>query len=415
MTSIGRVCLPTEQRDPSVTPDRPFRYIDIAAIDKDAKRITSAPEIMGAAAPSRARKAVRAGDVLVSTVRPNLNAVAVVPEDLDGEIASTGFCVLRANPDVCEGRFIFYWCLTPEFISSLIAQMRGANYPAVSDATVKRTSMPLAAPREQRRIVDLLERADGLRRKRVEADAMAEGIIPALFSKMFGDPPTNPKGWRRTPLGEVTAIDAPMVDPRQPEFADLPHIGPDRIEEGTGQLLPAKTAREEGLISGKYLFDSRHVLYSKIRPYLRKVALAAGRGLCSADMYPVTPIPGCLTREFLWALLLSTAFTNYTTEHSGRANIPKLNREQFAAYPCAVPPIELQRVFSGHAIRLQECACQRELARRCIGDLFSTMLHRAFTGELTAGWRKAHMKELMAEMEHQARVLESPTQEMAFA
>ena len=136
-STIGKVCLPTEQRDPTRTPDASFRYIDIAAIDRNAKRIANAAEVLGADAPSRARKLVCAGDVLVSTVRPNLNTVALVPEHLNGQIASTGFCVLRANPSLAESRFIFYRCITPEFINSLVDQMRGANYPAVSDGVVK--------------------------------------------------------------------------------------------------------------------------------------------------------------------------------------------------------------------------------------------------------------------------------------
>jgi type I restriction enzyme S subunit len=78
-------------RDPRRNPDKPFLYVDISAIDRDLKVITSAPEILGADAPSRARKEIYEGDVLVSTVRPNLNAVAVVPSKLDGHIASTGF------------------------------------------------------------------------------------------------------------------------------------------------------------------------------------------------------------------------------------------------------------------------------------------------------------------------------------
>jgi type I restriction enzyme S subunit len=171
------------------------------------------------------------------------------------------------------------------------------------------------------------------------------------------------------------------------------------------------TAREEGLISGKFLFDARHVLYSKIRPYLRKVALPEARGLCSADMYPVKPLPDRATREYLWALLLSSAFTNYTTEHSGRANIPKVNREQFAAYQCALPPFQLQLGFSRHVAQLRKCAIQRQQARDCIEDLFATLLHRAFTGELTAKWREAHLKELLAEMEQQARLISRPPKE----
>jgi len=405
VTSIGQLCVPTGQRDPTASPDSSFRYIDIASVDKDAKRITAALEMRGAEAPSRARKEVRAGDVLVSTVRPNLNAVALVPDDLDGQIASTGFCVLRADQKVADGKFIFYRCLTPEFVGSLVSQMRGANYPAVSDGVVKRADIPLPAPREQQRIVELLEQADGLRRQRAEADQLADRILPALFHKMFGDPATNPKGSPRLPLGEITAITALMVDPREPEYIDLPHVGPDRIESGTGRLLPCQTAREEGLISGKYLFDASHVLYSKIRPYLRKVALPEFSGLCSADMYPVTPLQNLMTREFLWALLLSTAFTNYITEHSGRANMPKLNREQFAAYDCAVPPIALQNKFSGQVAQLRQFEIKREMVHANVEMLFSTMLHRAFTGELTAKWREAHLKELLAEMEQQARLL----------
>jgi type I restriction enzyme S subunit len=289
--------------------------------------------------------------------------------------------------------------------------MRGANYPAVSDGVVKCTDTPLPARKEQRRIVELLEQADGLRRKRTEADALADRILPALFLKMFGDPAANPKGWTRLPLGEITAIDAAMVDPREPQYIDLPHIGPDRIEAGTGRLLPALTARQEGLISGKYLFDARHVLYSKIRPYLRKVALPENRGLCSADMYPVTPLPDRATREYVWVLLLSAAFTNYTTEHSGRANIPKVNREQFANYLCPLPPFALQKTFSRHVARLRSIGSERNEARQNIDALFATMLHRTFTGELTAKWREAHMKELLAEMEQQARLLKSPLEE----
>jgi type I restriction enzyme, S subunit len=273
---------------------------------------------------------------------------------------------------------------------------------------------PLITQSEQGRIVGLLELADGLRQKRSEADALADGIVPALFHKMFGDPVTNPKRWPRSPLGAATVIDAPMVDPREPEYVDLPHVGPDRIEAGTGRLLRALTAREEGLISGKYLFDERHVLYSKIRPYLRKVALPESRGLCSADMYPVTPLANLATREYLWALLLTPAFTNYTAEHSGRANIPKVNREQFASYQCPIPPVALQRVFSALVVQLCSLTGRRTEVRQGIDTLFATMLHRAFSGVLTAKWREAHMKELLAEMEHQARVVKSPAQEITF-
>ena len=70
-----------------------FTYIDIGSVSRSEKRVEGASEVSAANAPSRARQQVCSGDVLVSTVRPNLNAVAIVPNNLDGSTASTGFCV----------------------------------------------------------------------------------------------------------------------------------------------------------------------------------------------------------------------------------------------------------------------------------------------------------------------------------
>src|SRR5205085_939083 len=93
--------------------------------------------------------------------------------------------------------------------------------------------------------------------------------------------------WPRRRLEEVSFINAPIVDPRVPEFGALPHVNGENIETLTGRLMYLNTAIDEHMISGKYLFEPGAVLYSKLRPYLRKVVVADFRGLCSADMYPI--------------------------------------------------------------------------------------------------------------------------------
>jgi type I restriction enzyme S subunit len=326
----------------------------------------------------------------------------------NGHSVFAGYLIrFRLDPQLADSKFVFFFTQSPSYKTWVSSKKRVAGQPNLNGSEYSTLTFPLPALREQRRIVEILEQADALRQKRAEADAIADRLLPALFNKTFGDQVSNQNKWPRKPLGEITAITAAMVDPRKTEYLDLPHVGPDRIESGNGMLLPCNSAREERLISGKYLFNPSHVLYSKIRPYLRKVALPEFSGLCSADMYPVTPLPNFITREFLWALLLSNAFTNYTAEHSGRANMPKLNREQFAAYDCAVPPIELQRWFSRQVIELRQFESKRVVAHGKIETLFATMLYNAFNGELTAQWREAHVKELLAEMEQQARLLRS--------
>jgi type I restriction enzyme S subunit len=106
-----------------------FTYVDISSIDRETKRILGAKLLPSAKAPSRAKQVLKAGDVLVSMTRPNLNAVALVTPELDGAIGSTGFHVLRAKD--AEAEFLFYAVQTPDFIDAMSRKVQGALYPAV--------------------------------------------------------------------------------------------------------------------------------------------------------------------------------------------------------------------------------------------------------------------------------------------
>ena len=261
--AIGDVCEPTEQRDPRSDPAGKFHYVDIAGIDRNRKAIAEYQTMPGADAPSRARKVIRKNDVLVSTVRPNLNAVAMVPAHLDGQIASTGFCVLRPRPAAVEPRYLFYWTVTPSFVSALTALIRGASYPAVSDRDVKEAGIPLPPLAEQRRLVEILDQADRLRRLRAEADTKAERILSALFIKMFGDPATNPMGWPSKRIGDMCRVVSgatpktncpefwgggiPWATPKDISALDgwsLNHTPPHVDRRGSGKLLGYHDARE---------------------------------------------------------------------------------------------------------------------------------------------------------------------------
>jgi len=95
-----------------------FTYIDLSAVDQHRKEITEARTVLVDNAPSRARQVVQESDVLVSTVRPNLNGVAPVTSGYHGAIASTGFCVLRAQQDRLDPSFLMHWVKTETFVSN---------------------------------------------------------------------------------------------------------------------------------------------------------------------------------------------------------------------------------------------------------------------------------------------------------
>ena len=172
--AIGQLCAPIQTWTPTRFPDAPpFRYIDIGSVDQESKEIIKAAIIQPASAPSRARQKVFAGDILVSTVRPNLNAVAIVPPDLHGATASTGFCVLRPCAPIATTELLFAIVRSEQFVKSMVEQATGASYPAVTDRIVKSFMVPTI----DRECLDQLSKA--IKLQRVQLASMKKGQIYA--------------------------------------------------------------------------------------------------------------------------------------------------------------------------------------------------------------------------------------------
>lgn len=154
-----------------------------------------------------------------------------------------------------------------------------------------------------------------------------------------------PDDWETKPLLDAVTIATGQVSPIIASYKVMILVAPDHIESQTGTLIELKTAGAQGAISGKYLFHPGDVVYSKIRPYLRKAFLADFSGLCSADMYPLTPKPDTCAR-FVLALLLGERFSKFAESVSVRSGIPKINREELAEFAIPLPPLPEQRAIA---------------------------------------------------------------------
>lgn len=240
---------------------------------------------------------------------------------------------------------------------------------------------------EQQRIVGILDEAfAGLATAKASTEKNlqnARAVFETYLQSVFTQ-----RGPSRVEkrFDEVCAITATLIDPRKTEFLDLTHVGAGNIESKTGAFVDLKTAREEGLISGKFLFNESMVLYSKIRPYLMKVARPDFKGLCSADMYPLAPIPNVVTRDYLFHLLLSKNFTDYAIQGSARAGMPKVNRDHLFGYRVWLPDVQKQKQLAANLDSLHEETqslarlYERKLA--ALEELKKSLLHQAFTGQL---------------------------------
>lgn len=192
-----------------------------------------------------------------------------------------------------------------------------------------------------------------------------------------------PPGWEWTEFGQVALVDSNLVDPSQ--YSELPHIAPNHIESSTGRLFPYRSVREDGVTSNKHLFNSGHILYSKIRPYLAKAVLVNFGGLCSADIYPVST---SLDTKYLHQWLISAEFTALAAQHQGRSVLPKINREALQKLPVPVPPLaEQERIIAAleeHFSRLDSAERSLRSAEARAEVLTQRVIDTAIEGERVA-------------------------------
>jgi type I restriction enzyme S subunit len=176
--SIREVTKDVPNCKPEAEPNKDFGYVDISSICNQSYRITEVQHFLGRNAPSRARRPIQASDVLFSNVRTYLRNVAMVPNNIEAQLCSTGFTVLRPN-DAIDPQLLLHEVLTDRFIDLVTPQQTGSQYPATSDRVVMAATVPLPPMSEQKRIVARLQ--DCLARVNSSRDQLSR--VPAIIKR----------------------------------------------------------------------------------------------------------------------------------------------------------------------------------------------------------------------------------------
>lgn len=400
---IGECCDPRiETIVPEAAPDDEFTYIDISAVDAKAKRITAPRKLKGRQASSRARQRLRTGDVLVSTVRQNLNAVAMVGAELDGAVGSTGFCVLRAGPAL-DPEFLFGWVRSREFVERLSALVAGAMYPAVSDKQVRAQEIPLPPVDEQRRVATVLRakfleiyRANIALAAQVEA---AERLKAAVLREGFTDSVS--EHWARRTLAELDPTREGIVDgpfgsnlktehyrPRGPRVVRLQNIG---MTEFIGQhrafISPEhyQNLRYHSVAPGDVVVAA---LGDGARPAGRacRVPDDFGEGIVKADCFRVRLPADIIDPDFLVYFLNAPDTLKDVADSMRGATRPRVTLGMLKARVVPVPDLPTQRRIAAEVT--QKLAAARALNASLADQLAAldcypaALLRDAFAGRL---------------------------------
>jgi len=293
---------------------------------------------------------------------------------------------LIPNPDYVDSNYLQFALRDAEQVVLTNGVKKGPTVHSIKSGFLETFQLPLPPLPTQRAIVRRLDRdmAEVARlRAAVQRQRAAVAALPAAYLREVFEG-EEARGWEHVPIGEVCSVVEGQVDPRLPEYRELPHINGEVIESGTGRLLPYRTAADDQLISGKYLFQPGSVIFSKLRPYLRKVAYVDFRGLCSADAYPLTAKVQFLHPFWLKWVLLSNEFSNYAIEESLRSRMPKLNREQLLHWKMPLPDLANQgrvaQMLESRIEQIDTLRRQAERQRAAIEALPAALLREVFGG-----------------------------------
>ena len=174
VSSVKKVFLPTDT----------IKYIDISSIDNKRNIMTGFTEYVLEDAPSRAQQHIRKGDIVVSTVRPNLKNVAITGYDYDNLVASSGFCVLRAEK--CLPSYLMAVVCSDDFTDAMTKVVTGANYPAIKDSDVKNYVVPNPPVELQEQFSAFVEQTDKSKSEIQKSLEKLETLKKALMQKYFG-------------------------------------------------------------------------------------------------------------------------------------------------------------------------------------------------------------------------------------
>lgn len=378
-------------RNTNFTSDGYLTYTDVAEIDIQQDHLP--------------QKQLIPGDILVerSGGGPDKPVGRVVLYDIKDDVYSFSNFTSRIrvkNKDLISPYYLHLYLLNFYFSGGTEKlQKRTTGIRNLDFANYKKMAIPLTPLSQQKMIVEKINLVKDtiISRKRVLETTM--DLKTTLSYRLFhyGTKKESlketaigniPQSWEVGYFRDLVEVKSGQVNPTKNPYANMIHVGPENIESNTGHLIATKTNIELGIRSGNYYFTDEDILYSKIRPYLNKVATPYFSGTCSADMYPLRSCSESLLKEFLFQYMLTGLFTGQAISFQDRTGIPKINRDQLDSIMIPLPSVGEQRKIVEVLTTCDKTIKSLKHELNILNEAFKVLLDSFIKGEITSTQKK---------------------------
>lgn len=401
-TSVRELVLPTKNWNPSRELRSSIRYIDVSSVSRETLSIISADEIPAALAPSRARKKIKTNDIIFATIRPTLKRVAQVPSELNNEIASTAFCILRPNITKVDDGFLFFTVSSDNFVAAVAELETGASYPAVRDIDILDQEILIPELSEQKilsSVLNLVRNGLLLQSKILKVlDQLKHATMHKLFTcGLRGEAQKEteiglvPESWEIVPFSDIrqwlqygTSIRCTERQLRYPVLR-IPNI-----ETGNILMEPLKYCDLDEAIASRYVLKNGDMLFIRTNGVVERL------GSCA--VYEGEPKSALFASYLIRARLKCGVLPRFVAFYFGSeigSNLVKdratpaadgkynLNTGIIDSFPVPVPPTKKEQQ---EIVDILDAIDRKiDLHRRkkaLLEELFKSLLHKLMTGEI---------------------------------
>jgi len=392
LVKLRDILQPMTTKDARKLPEEFFRYIDVDAVEPNHTGVILPKELSVNEAPSRAKREVRKGDIIISLVRAYQRKIAIITEKNVDCVASTAFYVCRPSEEL-DSNYLFHFLGSNVATKYLETKTQGDNSPSVKNEDFLELEIPLLGITEQKRISAILDKSKDLIKKRKEAIAQLDKLEQALFLEMFGDPLRNPKRWDIVKLPEICSRDrysikaGPFGSALKKEFY---------VEKGYKIYGQEQVIRDD-LSYGNYYIDEKKykelesnkveagdILISLVGTF-GKVSVVPEKfeeGIINPRLMKITVDKNKTNPFFLKKMLESEAIKAKLLHMSHGGTMGIINVGIMKELELPWPPLDLQNKFVEAQDFIKKQKHLNQISLQNLEEAFQSLLQRAFKGEL---------------------------------